>query len=148
MTIHPLPSALDRLRSTPATTPFPSAIRTILARKIGRSAERIADADVPLTVNGRAPHPAIVAVGSICALLPQLQRAIRRNAELVPAHATTEYGRVHRMHRDDRLAAVDVAVHHARHELVALRVEVLVGAGLAHTCRELAVAQVMVGRDR
>src|SRR6266404_5190589 len=52
------------------------------------------------------------------------------------------------MHRDDRLAAVHVAVHHPRHELVALRVEMLVGSGLAYARRELAIAQVVVGSDR
>ena len=50
------------------------------------------------------------------------------------------------MHRDQRLAAADVSVDQPRHDLVALRVETAIHAGLRHAVRELAAAQVAIRR--
>ena len=115
---------------------------------MGRAAERIADPDVALAVDGRTRHPAVETVRRVGALLAYPQRSVRRDRELVPPHAAAERRGLDRVHRDDRLAPVHVPVHHARHELVALRVEMLVGARLAHARRQLAVAQIVVRSDR
>ena len=50
------------------------------------------------------------------------------------------------MDRDDGLAIPEVAVHQPLHDFVALRIEPHRGAGLRHTARQLAAAQVVVGR--
>src|SRR5207249_1144576 len=104
----------ERVASQPRGEPLPG--------KIGRATERIADPDVALAVDGRAGHPAIVAVRSVGTLLMQPDTTIWDNGQLVPPHATAENRRVHRVHRDDRLAPIDVPVHDPRHELVTLRV--------------------------
>ena len=51
------------------------------------------------------------------------------------------------MHRDDRLVAVHLAIDQPRHELVALRVKPELAVRLRHAERQLAVAQVVVGRN-
>src|SRR5678815_419255 len=70
------------------------------------------------------------------------------DAQLVPAHAPASARRVHRVHCDDGLVVPDPAIHEARHDLVTLRVEPPIDPGLRHAVRELAVAQVVVWRDR
>ena len=52
------------------------------------------------------------------------------------------------MHGDDRFAIAEIAIDHARHELVALRIEPPLGAGLRNATRELAPAQILIRRDR
>ena len=51
------------------------------------------------------------------------------------------------MQRDDGLVIAEIAIHQPLHDLVALRIEFAVGAGLRYAVGQLAAAQVVIGRD-
>src|SRR5262249_52510778 len=71
--------------------------REALARKVRVAAERVADADVALGVDGRASHPAVQAVRSESALLVELDIAFLVQSEFVPTNTAAASGRLHRM---------------------------------------------------
>src|SRR4030095_7122669 len=119
-----------------------------LAGEVRRPAERIADADVAVLVDRRTGHPAIELIGRVGALLPQRYRAIAStNLQLVPPHAAATGRRVDRVHGDERFAVAEIAINRPRHDLVALRVELSLGAWLRHAIGELSVTQVVIRRD-
>src|SRR5262249_36450807 len=55
-----------------------------LAREIRRPAERVADADIPESINGRAGHPPVKTIGRISALLTQADGAAFVDPKFVP----------------------------------------------------------------
>ena len=118
-----------------------------LPREVRRAAERVPDRDVALAIHRRAGHPTGRCVWGVGALLRQPRVALRIETKLVPPHAAASRGRVHRVHGHDRLAAAHVAIHEARHELFALRIEPAIGARLRHAARELPAAEIAVRRD-
>ena len=125
-----------------------------LAGKVWRPAEGVADADVAELIDRRACHPPIGRCqgcqgcqGCVGALLVQGGSAATVQPELVPADAAATRRRVHRVHRDNRFLVADSPIDDAGHELVALRVEPAVGAGLWHAVSQLAVTEVAIRRD-
>src|SRR5215469_12074691 len=127
---------------------FGAASGEPLAGEIRRSSKRVADADVSLFVDVDARHRAEEGVRSVGALLVQERIARLVEAKLVPAHAATARMRVDGVRRDDGLLFADPAVDQALHELVALHVQPDVSAGLRDAVRQLAIAKIMIGRDR
>src|SRR6185437_9424826 len=51
------------------------------------------------------------------------------------------------MNADDRLLVADAPIHEARHELVTLGIDAMLGSGLGNTIRELSVAQEVIRSD-
>src|SRR4029077_21083007 len=92
-------------------------------------------------IDGRARHPAVELIRSVGALLVEADAALAVDPELVPAHAAAAGGSIDRVHGDDRFTTADVAVDQPRHDLVALRIEAALGAGLRHAVGELTAAQ-------
>ena len=120
-----------------------------LAGEMRRPAEAVPDDDVARPIHRRTCHPAVEAVRCERALLREHQSSaiILRDDELVPAHAAGPCLGVDGVHGDDALATVHVPVDHPGHDLVALRIQAPIGAGLRDTVGQLAAAQVMIGRD-
>src|SRR4051794_14602223 len=118
-----------------------------LAGEVSGAAIRISDPDIPASVRRRARHPTECAVWRIGPLLVQGDVAATIEAQLVPSHATSACARVDGVYSDDRLVPVDSPIDHACHQFVSLGIETLVGSRLRHALRELAAAQILIGRD-
>src|SRR4029453_18808439 len=103
--------------------------------------------DIAEAVDGRTSHPAEESIRGISPLLMQGQSATAVNHELVPPPAAATCGRFDEMNPKDRLRAADASINEARHDLVALRVEPAIGAGLRYAVFELTAAEIVVRRD-
>src|SRR5262249_11551716 len=81
--------------------------RKALAGKVRRSADGVADCDVPGAIDRRARHPAEVPVRRVRSLLVPPDGALYVDPELVPSDAAPARGRVDGVHGDERLLIAD-----------------------------------------
>src|SRR5215469_5103071 len=96
--------------------------RETLTRKMGRSAIRITDSDIPIAIHTDASHPAIETIGGIGALLEKQRLAFGVQSNLIPADAPAAGGCVNRMQANNGLPTIDVSINQALHQLVALSI--------------------------